>query len=84
MQPLHHHLFGAVLCVFLPTMLRDDEFDDAALALGSAAGADCDSDGMLFPTVAILVLVLLLASTLLEIVYLMVCNCVLRERWCEC
>ena len=58
MQPLHRHLFGAVLCVFLPTMLRDDEFDDAALALGSAAGADCDSDGMLFPTVAILVLVL--------------------------
>ena len=57
MQPLHHHLFGAVLCVFLPTMLRDDEFDDAALALGSAAGADCDSDGVLFPTVAILVLV---------------------------
>ena len=45
MQPLHRHLFGAVLCVFLPTILRDDEFDDAAL--GSAAGADCDDDGML-------------------------------------
>ena len=30
---------------FWPTILRDDEFDDAAL--GSAAGADCDDDGML-------------------------------------
>ena len=30
---------------FLPTILRGDEFDDAAL--GSAAGADCDDDGML-------------------------------------
>ena len=30
---------------FLPTILRGDEFDDAAL--GSAAGAGCDDDGML-------------------------------------